>query len=49
MTSMRCLLLFLSLSLYGFFEDICFLGSLLRILKDPGGIGRTEQFNLLYS
>ena len=41
-TSMRCLLLFFSLFLYGFFEDFRFLDPLLWVLRDPGGNGKTE-------
>lgn len=35
------LLLFFLFFQYGFFEDLCFLDSLLRIQRDPGGNGRT--------
>jgi len=46
-TSMHCLLLFFSLFLYGFFGDLCFLDSLLSVLRDPGGNGRTEPLHYI--
>ena len=41
------LLLFLSLFLYSFFEDLCFLDSLLWVLRGPGGNGRTEPLHYI--
>ena len=46
-TSMRCLLLFFLLFLYGFFEGLCFLDSFLLVLWEPGGIGGTEPLHYI--
>ena len=46
-TSMRCFLLFFSLFLNGFFEDLCFLDALLRVLRNPDGNGRAEPLHYI--
>ena len=44
---MRCILLFFSLFLNDFFEDLCFLDALLRVLRNPDGNGRAEPLHYI--
>lgn len=45
--SRRCLFLFPVFSLCGFFEDLCFLDSLLSVFRNSGGNGRNEPLQYI--